>query len=63
MPHLVDTVQELNENRTAVAHVRSTEMTTSSAKHVAERQPIFLDQDLEPIYCSVIRVYQKLDHR
>lgn len=56
VPQLVDTVEELDKDLRSVAHVRLRVVLASLGEHVPERDPIFLNQDLEPIKCAVVRV-------
>jgi len=56
VPDLVNTVKELEEDRTAIAHIRLGEMPTSPTEHMTEAKPVFFDEHLEAIKCSVVRI-------
>lgn len=56
VPNLVNTVQKLNENRTALVHLLCTVHSAPFSKHVAKSQEILFDQHLEPFECPVVGI-------
>jgi hypothetical protein len=60
MPDLMHAIKELQKHWRSIISVFGTVMTTATAKHMAERQPIFFDQNLKAFDCAVIRVEKEL---
>jgi len=52
----MNTVKELQEDRTAIPHIRLREMPTSSTEHMTEAKPVFFDKHLEAINRSIIGI-------
>ena len=63
MPQLVDTVEELDKDLRPVAHIRLRVVLASLGEHVAERDPILLNQHLEAFKCAVVGVEEELAER
>lgn len=63
VPHLVNTVQKLDENGRAKSTVFFLHVIASFAEHVPEGQPVLFDQNLEPLYSPVIGIQEHLGQR
>ena len=57
---MVYTIKELDEHLRSVSSITSWVMSASFAKHVTERNPILLDQNLEAFKRSEVRIEHKL---
>lgn len=61
--HLVNTIQELQEDGGKAAALAAQSLRAAVAESVTERQPLLLHQQPEPVKGSVIRVRQQLHQR
>lgn len=62
-PHLVDTVQELQEDRGEATALTAQRLRPPMAEPVAERQPLLLHQQPEAVEGPVVGVRQQLHQR
>lgn len=62
-PHLVHTVQELQEDGREAAALAAGTQVAPLAELVAERQPLFLQQHLKTLQSPVERIAQQLHQR
>ena len=63
MPYLVDAVKELEEYLRSIVTVAVRVVLASFREHVAKRDPVFLNEDLESLKSAVIRVNHQLCQR
>ena len=63
MPNLVHAVEKLKEYLRAIVAIAVWVVLTAFRKHVAERDPIFFDEDLEAFESAVVWVDHQLSQR
>lgn len=56
MPKRLNAVEELQEDLCSVARITGRVVATPSAKHVAKRDPVFLDEHLEAFKCAIVGI-------
>lgn len=60
VPNLVNTVQKLDKNGTALVHLLRAVHSAALCKHVAEGEEILFDQNLKASECSEVGIDHEL---